>query len=279
MAPRKRTTKQRKNNPKTAKLEAFLEDFDSEVKTRVGQLKEKLNQLLKDVDNSYNMALIKLPKAIRQTAWLDHCKAEKPKSPEVDNTKREEEAAIVESVVAEDHAVLLKSVKKTYKKKGASKSGSDDENIPSTTKRGRPAKKPPTTSKRAKALAVSQQNTSIRRSTRKPMITPARSMMDSSLMMGATPLVTPRFDPRLPKTPAVRIPRHKERVYSISVNGSPIAAGNEDIVINVPIGNGESVQLLASQMDSVDLSLLDENALRSIRLLQTRLTTLCGTSE
>lgn len=30
MAPRKRTTKQRKNNPKTAKLEAFLEDFDSE---------------------------------------------------------------------------------------------------------------------------------------------------------------------------------------------------------------------------------------------------------
>lgn len=30
MAPRKRTTKQRKNNPKSAKLEAFLEDFDSE---------------------------------------------------------------------------------------------------------------------------------------------------------------------------------------------------------------------------------------------------------
>lgn len=156
---------------------------------------------------------------------------------------------------------------------------------------------------------------------------------------------------RLPKTPAVRNPRHKERVYSISVNGSPIAAGNEDIIINVPIGNGEvsaqlaglrlvdpieqffiqvshcfyqqcqhlkvlevfficnlcvrsvfvfasdyfvhlfndnwqhfgvgwciylmscnvliqSVQLLASQMDSVDLSSLDETALRSIRLLQ-----------
>lgn len=49
---------------------------------------------------------------------------------------------------------------------------------------------------------------------------------------------------RLPKTPAVRVPRHKERVYSISVNGSPIAAGNEDIVINVPVGNGEvSTQL------------------------------------
>uniref|UniRef100_UPI0037E970ED borealin n=1 Tax=Semicossyphus pulcher TaxID=241346 RepID=UPI0037E970ED len=278
MAPRKRTTKQRKNNPKSAKVEAFLEDFDSEVKTRVVRMKEKIIQLLKDVDNSYNMALIKLPKAIRQTAWLEHCKSEKPKSPEVDNTKREEEVAIVESVVAEDHAVLLKSVKKTSKKKG-SKSSSEDENTPSTTKKGRATKKPPTTSKRAKALSVSKQNTSIRRSTRKPLVTPARSMLDSSLMMGPTPLVTPRFDPRLPKTPAVRVPRHKERVYSISVNGSPIAAGNEDIVINVPIGNGESVQLLASQMDTVDLSLLDETALRSIRLLQSRLTTLCGTSE
>ncbi|XP_076611319.1 borealin [Chaetodon auriga] len=279
MAPRKRTTKQRKNNPKTAKLEAFLEDFDSEVNTRLVQLKEKLNQLLKDVDNSYNMALIKLPKAVRQTTWMEHCKPEKPASPEVDNSKREEEAAIVNSVVAEDHAVLLKSVKKTSKKKGGAKSSSDDENTPGVTRKGKATRKPPTTSKRAKMLSVSKQNSSIRRSTRKPLVTPARSMLDSSLMIGATPLVTPRFDPRLPKTPAVRVPRHKERVYSISVNGSPIAAGNEDIVINVPIGNGESIQLLASQMDSVDLSLLDETALKSIRLLQNRLTTLCGTSE
>lgn len=45
--------------------------------------------------------------------------------------------------------------------------------------------------------------------------------------------------PRLPKTPATRIPRHKERVYSISVNGSPISEGGNDIVINVPVGNGE----------------------------------------
>lgn len=279
MAPRKRTTKQAKNNPKMAKLEAFLEDFDSEVKTRVGQMKEKINQLLKDVDNSYNMALIKLPKALRQMNWIEHCKSEKPKSPEVSDSKREEEVAIVESVVAEDHAVLLKTVKKTSKKKAGAKSSSEDENTPNATRKTKATRKPPTTSKRAKALSINKQNTSIRRSNRKPLVTPARSMLDSSLMMGPTPLVTPRFDPRLPKTPAVRVPRHKERVYSISVNGSPISAGNEDIVINVPIGNGESIQLLASQMDSVDLSLLDETALNSIRQLQNRLTALCGTTE
>ncbi|XP_004548986.1 borealin [Maylandia zebra] len=278
MAPRKRTTK-RKNNPKTAKLEAFMEDFDSEVKTRVGQVKEKINQLLKDVDNSYNMAIIKLPKAVRQMNWLEHWKSEKPQTPELDNAKRKEEAALVESVVAKDHTSLLKTIEKTLKMKGGATLSSEDENVPSTTKKGRTTRKPPTKTKRAKALSISKQSSTIRRSNRNPLITPARSLLDSSVMMGPTPLITPRFDPRLPKTPAVRVPRHKERVYSISVNGSPIAAGNEDIVINVPVGNGESIHLLASQMDSVDLSLLDETAMRSIRQLQNRLTTLCGTSE
>ncbi|XP_026156472.1 borealin [Mastacembelus armatus] len=276
MAPRKRTTRQRKNNPKSAKLEAFLQDFDVEVKTRVEQLKAKIDQLMKDVDSSYNMALIKLPMAVRQMNWLEYCKSEKPKSPEVDNKKREEEAAILESVTVKDHAELLKSVKKISKKKA--KATSEDENTPSTIRKGKATKKPPTTTKRGKALAISKQSTSTRRSTKKPMVTPARGMLDSSLLMGPTPLITPRFDPRLPKTPAVRVPRHKETVYSISVNGSPIAAGS-DVVINVPIATGESIQLLASQMDSVDLSLLDETAMRSIRLLQNRLTTLCGTSE
>lgn len=93
----------------------------------------------------------------------------------------------------------------------------------------------------------------------------------------------------------MRVPRHKERVYSISVNGSPIAAGREDIIINIPSGNGEvsvwtdgllgaacvdrsgviltrvftqSLQLLASEINTVDLSQLDQTAVRSIRLLQ-----------
>lgn len=92
----------------------------------------------------------------------------------------------------------------------------------------------------------------------------------------------------------MRVPRHKERVYSISVNGSPIAAGNEDVIINIPSGNGEvsvcggtgssgqrvgmiltrvftqSLQLLASQINTVDLSQLNQTAVRSIRLLQVR---------
>nr|XP_057902493.1 borealin [Doryrhamphus excisus] len=262
MAPSKRTN--RKDNIKTAKLEAFLEDFDSEVETRLFQMRERKHQLLKDVDNHYNMALVKIPKAVRQMNWLEYFKAEEVKSLQVDDVMREAEAAVVENVVAEDYTVK-KTVKRITKTKGGAKSSSGDEIAPSTLRKGKTTRKPPTTSKRAKARRVSQQNTSIRRSSRKALVTPARTLLDSSLLMGPTPLITPRFDPRLPKTPAVRVPRHKERVYSISVNGSPVMAANHEVVVNIPLGNGESMPLMASQISSMDLSMLDETALRSIR--------------
>ncbi|XP_064836581.1 borealin isoform X2 [Oncorhynchus masou masou] len=261
----KKTTKQRKN-PKLDKLEAFLEDFDSEVKTIVERLKERTNSLLKDADNFFNMAVIKLPKAVRQMNWLEHCGSEKPKSP-VEDGKKLEEAAQVESIMAEVHTILPKTAKKATSKSGDVRTSSEDEEntIMARGKKGKSTRKP--LSKRAKALSVSKQNTSIKKTSRKPLVTPTRNMLDSSLM-GPNPPITPCFDPWLPKTPATRIPRHKERVYSISVNGSPISEGSNDIVINVPVGNGESIQLLASQMDTVDLGQLDETAITSIRLLQ-----------
>ncbi|XP_060798984.1 borealin [Neoarius graeffei] len=276
MAPRKRTTNAKnKKNPKMAKLEAFLLDFDDEVNTIVKRLNEKTNNLLKDADNLYNMTLIKLPMAVRQMNWIQYWGSEKPETP-VDESKQKEEAAQVELTIAQDHTIPHKSDKKHSKT--SVKSEDEENSVPkSTAKKGR-TKKAPSTTKKVKALSVSKQNGAIRKSNRKPLLTPARSFLDSSIM-GPTPLVTPRFDSRLPKTPAVRVPRHREKVYSISVNGSPITGGTEDIVINVPLGNGESIQLLASEMDSVDLNQLDEKALHSIRQLQNRLTALCGTSE
>ncbi|XP_056335447.1 borealin [Danio aesculapii] len=276
MAPRKRTQNAKsKKNPKTPKLEAFLLDFDDEVHTIVERLKEKTNNLLKDADNLYKTALIKLPMAVRKMNWIEYCNLEKPKSP-VDDSKVREEAAQVELAIAGTH-----TIPKFAAKEAKSSANSEDENmapLKSTMKKKKASKKAPSTSKKARALSISKQGGTIQRTTRKPLITPARSLLDSSII-GATPLITPRFDPRLPKTPALRSALHREKVYSMSVNGSPLSAGGEDIVISVPIGNGECIQLLASEMDSVDLSQLDEKAIRSIRNLQNRLTTLCGSSK
>lgn len=73
-------------------------------------MRENLNQLLKDVDNSYNVALLKMTKAMRQTPWMElvsksyrtrsepscsdqtlkfclSAESERPKTPEVDDVK------------------------------------------------------------------------------------------------------------------------------------------------------------------------------------------------
>ncbi|XP_077447009.1 borealin isoform X2 [Stigmatopora argus] len=278
MAPCKRNTnaKQKKKDPKLkAKIEAFLQDFDSEVKTRLGQLEELKGQILKDVENSYNMTLIKIPSSVKKMNWMACFGLDGIKGPGANDSKskNEEDVPVIENA----DAVLMKAVKKMSKKYSVAKSTSNDENIHKSLKKGRTAKKPPSTSKRARALSTIQQNSTLRRSSRNAMVTPARTLLDASII-GQTPLITPRFDPRLPKTPNVRGPRHKERVYSISVNGSPISATDGGIVLTVPVSNGESIQLLASQLDSVDLSSLDQTALRSIRQLQRCLTSLGGQS-
>lgn len=44
--------------------------------------------MLKDVDNNYNLALLKVPKAVRQRNWFEVYQSETPKSPVVGNRKR-----------------------------------------------------------------------------------------------------------------------------------------------------------------------------------------------
>ncbi|CAL8365653.1 unnamed protein product [Arctogadus glacialis] len=275
MAPQRKKTKAAITNQRRAQIDAFLEDFDAEVKTRVLLMKEQQMQLLTEIDNRYNMAIIKLPKAVRQMNWMLYFKLEKPQSPEVDDSKRGEVPEL-ENVLVENHSAAHKTLQKSSKKPKFSSEG--ENTAPQTTTKKGKSKRPPVTSKKTRVPSIlGMAAPPTRKSTRKHLITPAKNMLDYSTMTGSTPLITPCFDSRLPETPAVRVPRQKERVYSISVNGSPIQS--MDIVINVPIGNGESIQLLPSQMNSVDLSSLDATALQGMRDLQTQLTTLCRQGE
>ncbi|XP_059899535.1 borealin-like isoform X3 [Gadus macrocephalus] len=265
MAPQRKKTKPAITNQRRAQIHAFLEDFDAEVKSRVLLMKEQQMQLLTEIDNRYNMAIIKLPKAVRQMNWLLYFNPEKPQSPTVDVSKRGEVPEL-ENVLVENHSAAPKTLQKSSKK---AKFSSEDENTApqTTTKKGK-SKRPPVTSKKTRVKSILGMAASTR-----------KNLLEYSTMTGSTPLITPRFDSRLPETPAVRVPRQKERVYSISVNGSPIQSSTKDIIINVPIGNGESIQLLASQMNSVDLSSLDATALQGMRDLQTQLATLCRQRE
>uniref|UniRef100_W5MFS7 Cell division cycle associated 8 n=1 Tax=Lepisosteus oculatus TaxID=7918 RepID=W5MFS7_LEPOC len=290
MAPKRKTNKSRINKTKMEKMDAFIRDFDNEVKSIVGKLKEKTKSLMKDADNLYNLAIIKLSTAERQINWIEYSevKADRPEFKLVErwfytfcrhinirHIKSNRTVTMSRSPLIHPFVVLKATAWHRMMTHTLSRSFEDNQ---SSTRKGRKStKRNPTTSKKNRALSINKQNTSIRKSTRRPLKTPARTI-DSSIL-GPTPLITPKFDSRLPKTPALRGPRHKERVYSISVNGSPIGAGSSDIIISVPSGNGESIQLLASQMDSVDLSQFNEEALKSMRLLQNRLTAVLENSE
>nr|2KDD_A Chain A, Borealin [Homo sapiens]2KDD_B Chain B, Borealin [Homo sapiens] len=66
-----------------------------------------------------------------------------------------------------------------------------------------------------------------------------------------------------------------ERIYNISGNGSPLADSKE-IFLTVPVGGGESLRLLASDLQRHSIAQLDPEALGNIKKLSNRLAQICS---
>ncbi|KFQ68666.1 Borealin, partial [Phaethon lepturus] len=111
-------------------------------------------------------------------------------------------------------------------------------------------------SRRAPSARVKRMS---KRSSKNNFITPATGRIVDLSARGGTSLVTPRFDSRIFKTPGLRTPAVNERVYTISANGSPLAASN-DIFITVPVGGGESIRLTARDLTKKNLLHLNPEA-------------------
>nr|6YIF_B Chain B, Borealin [Homo sapiens]6YIH_B Chain B, Borealin [Homo sapiens] len=60
------------NSLRRRKLASFLKDFDREVEIRIKQIESDRQNLLKEVDNLYNIEILRLPKALREMNWLDY---------------------------------------------------------------------------------------------------------------------------------------------------------------------------------------------------------------
>ncbi|NWH93096.1 BORE1 protein, partial [Aegithalos caudatus] len=86
-----------------------------------------------------------------------------------------------------------------------------------------------------------------KRSSKNSFITPATGRMVDVCARGGTSMVTPRFDSRLFQTPGLRTPAPRERVYTVSANGSPLAQPG-DAVLTLPLGGGESICLTAKDL-------------------------------
>ncbi|KAF6344190.1 cell division cycle associated 8 [Rhinolophus ferrumequinum] len=272
MAPaRKGSSRVTKTNSlRSRKLASFLKDFDREVQIRSKQIQSDRQNLLKEMDNLYNIEILRLPKALREMNWLDYFALG-------GNKQALEEAATADLDMTEINKLTAEAIQTPLKSARTRKVIQVDEMI--VEEEEKKNKKPQTA--RVKRCPPSRKRTQSiqgkgksKRSSNYNTVTPAVGRMELS-MVKPTPGVTPRFDSRVFKTPGLRTPAARERIYNISMNGSPLADSKE-IFLTVPVGDGESMRLLASELQRVDIAQLDPEALGNIKQLSSRLAQICS---
>lgn len=204
------------------KLRVLLQDFDTEVDSMRKKLKNDSDNIIRHMQVIYNCEIMKMPRELKEMKVTDYVAAgglvDAKSVLEIENLCQ----SVVKSIDDRVNAISSKS------KKAVSASGGSD----GGTAKGRATRRP-TTQRGRKALAS---NTSMnmgpppppttgrtRRTTRqrgKLGETPAQ-FGGPSHMGWETPLITPKFDPRLPMTPATaRGPKPHEQMMSLA--GSPV---------------------------------------------------------
>nr|XP_047929220.1 borealin isoform X1 [Anser cygnoides] len=283
---------------RSRKLAAFLKDFDREVRSRVEQIQANGQRLVKEVENLYDIEILRLPVALREMNWLEYfAKGGSKKALEAAATA-DLEITEINKLTAEVIQTPLKVIKKVEKSKQvieaieeeaespllpvAKKAKHDSqvcptpevENTLSRTGKVRASikKAPVSRSRKAPSARVKRMS---KRSSKNNFITPATGRIVDSCVQGGTSIVTPRFDSRIFKTPGLRTPALNERVYTVSANGSPLAEGN-DVFITVPVGGGESIRLTASDLTKKNLLHLNPEAQGIMKKLSVRLAQACS---
>ncbi|XP_006134312.1 borealin [Pelodiscus sinensis] len=305
MAPSKKKTNNgtSKNNVKKKKLAAFLKDFDCEVQTRIDQIQTNGRSLLKELDNLYNIENLRLPLALREMNWLDYFAKGGSKKALEEAATADLELSEISKLTAEVIQTPLRLVKKAEKSKQdidaieeetelkllpvAKKSKQDSkaleeselehENVNPKTGKMKTSTKKVAVSKSRRPPSARVKRIS-KRSSKNNFVTPALGRVTDACTRGWTSTVTPKFDSRLFKTPGLRTPAAREHVYIVSANGSPLANSN-DVIITVPVGDGENIRLAASELTRTNLSHLNAETLGIMKKLSVRLAQACSSTK
>ncbi|XP_078279346.1 borealin-like [Rhinoraja longicauda] len=264
--PSKRKAPNHKNNSldlkKHEKHQAFLKDFDIEVDRREREMEKALNSLLITVDARHSRAIMKLPLSVRQMNYFDYLdlggSAEavaRVEQKRINAICLEVEA--IESEILKDATQLKTTRKRKLKTKPASETVNDGENRPPSSKVLRTTKHGVAASPKRRPPSTSTTKGRVKRTSR----TKGQSSANTFDIWGPTPLITPKFNSRLPPTTA-RVRKMGERVFSFT--GSPLIDATE-------AANGQNIQILASKISSTDINQLDDQSLKSIKLLSRQL--------
>ncbi|TRZ18016.1 hypothetical protein HGM15179_009104 [Zosterops borbonicus] len=270
------------SSSRSRKLAAFLKDFDREVNRRLERLRADGECLVKEVENLYDMAILRLPLELRQMNWLEYYSKQ-------GSGKTLEEVAMADLEIAEIDKLTagvingpFDLVKKADKFKRSVEAVEEAEPplLPLPKKSRVDSQCPSETEaenlnpRSAKLISMSRCLFPFNRSSKNSFITPATGRMVDICARGGTSMVTPRFDSRVFKTPGLRTPALHERVYTISANGSPLA-DTGDAVLTVPLGGGESIRLTAKDLTKKNFLQLNPKARGLMKKLSVCLAQAC----
>lgn len=282
-----------------AKLDVYLKDLNMQVKERTEKMRARGYDMICKVKGAFSLEILKLPMHIRKMKLNDYL----AQGGELNDTTLSEASKLVSemtrsilqpasdmavrgpltdranlpsktpAVKSDDQAAIVKLTKpevlepttasrslRPRKRKDASPENSTRSAKSRKTKdTGSVIMVPPSTGKR----------TSKRAQSKAQLVTPA----SRAVTCNNTPMVTPKFDPRLPVTPALlREPKAGERIMSLS--GSPIVNHGPDsnAQVFIPLGNGRTFHLnTTSHLSPSQPTVLNEAARKNVELLQQKL--------
>ncbi|KAG8137187.1 hypothetical protein E2320_005709 [Naja naja] len=288
MAPgRKRATTRgaAKASARDKRVDAFLKDFDREVRARVAQVRAEGESLKKDVENLSNMELLRLPLAVRDMNWIEFLALG-------GSDKALEKVASSEVDIVEITQLASRAIQTPFRIAKKAKQPIDDEMEASLLPAGKKSRQENQAAADPEVAPQKPGKSSGSRLegpdwplTRRLLLllcfskvshaTPVTSRGNPT--KAATPLFTPagKFDSSVFRTPGLRAPAAHEQVFSISVNGSPLADSSE-VFLTVPLGRGENVRIRASELSERDLRGLSAQALGSMKKLSSQLAHLCS---
>lgn len=291
-----------------AKLDVYIEDFNMQVEERIEKMKARGHEMICKVKGAFAVEILKLPMHLRKMKLSDFF----AQGGQVNDNALTEASDFVSemtrSIILNPSTALTGRAPMTdvgnlpvktpvpgsKRKKGGQSStvkfteGQIDEtasSVRSLRSRKRKDASPRTVdkgtrsskSRKTKENDVSQtippstgKRMSKRIQSKAQFVTPA----GRGVLYSCTPMVTPKFDPHLPLTPALlREPKAGERIMSLSgspiVNHGPVSS---DAEVLIPLGNGQTFHLnTASHLSPSQPAVLDDTARKNVELLQEKL--------
>ncbi|KAM6108636.1 LOW QUALITY PROTEIN: borealin [Pterocles gutturalis] len=298
------------------KLAAFLKDFDREVRSRVEQLWTNGQRLVKDVENLYNIEVLRLPVPLREMNWLEYFGTDGPgrgscaRGGQSPRAAPGSEAAcsrageLVDLEITEIKKLTAKVTQTPLKVLRKEKNKQDIEDIEEEAEppllplakkakhdsQGAPELEAENVNRRTAKVKASTKKAPVSRSRRAPSARVKRVSKRSSKNNFVTPATGRIVDLCARGGTSMVTPRFDSRVFKTPGLRTPAVnervytisangsplADGNDIFITVPVGGGESIRLTASDLTKKNLLHLNPEAQGIVKKLSVRLAQACS---